>query len=74
MIAFVGVTPTTKSQTIKVYDVRLEITYDLPAGPTIKVKVDGEWEEGELKAKVNGEWVDAEATYVKVDGAWIEIN
>lgn len=43
-------------------------------GPTIKVKVNGEWEEGELKAKVNGEWVDADAAYVKVNGAWIEIN
>ena len=44
------------------------------AGVNVKVKVDGTWEEGELKAKVNGEWVDAEAAYVKVNGAWIEIN
>lgn len=54
--------------------VNLYAGWKLNAGPTIKVKVNGEWEEGELKAKVNGEWVDAESAYVKVNGAWIEIN
>lgn len=50
------------------------VTIPAKAGFAVKVKVDGAWEEGELKAKVNGEWVDADAAYVKVNGAWMEIN
>lgn len=39
-----------------------------------KVKVSGEWVDGDIKCKVNGEWVDADAVYVKVGGEWIEIS
>lgn len=44
------------------------------AGPSPKIKIDGEWLEGELRAKVNDQWVDASALYVKVGGEWIEIS
>lgn len=39
-----------------------------------KVKVSGEWVDGDIKCKVNGEWVDADAVYVKVGGEWVEIS
>lgn len=44
------------------------------AGPSPKIKIDGEWTEGELRAKVDGQWVNASALYVKVGGEWIEIS
>lgn len=44
------------------------------AGPSPKIKIDGEWTEGELRAKVDGQWVNASALYVKVGGVWIEIS
>lgn len=44
------------------------------AGPSPKIKIDGEWTEGELRAKVEGQWVNASALYVKVGGEWIEIS
>lgn len=39
-----------------------------------KVKVSGEWVDGDIKCKVNGEWVDADKVYVKVGGEWVEIS
>lgn len=54
-----------------------EQTYKFrPVFPDIKakVKVSGEWVDGDIKCKVNGEWVDANAVYVKVGGEWIEIS
>lgn len=43
------------------------------AGVTAKVKVSGEWVDGDIKCKVNGEWVDADAVYVKINDTWIKI-
>lgn len=55
------------------YEVWWEVSYTVP-DITVKLKVNGAWQNGTLMTKVNGEWVNSSGGYVKVNGEWIQVE
>lgn len=60
--------------TAYLYDVYLEVTYELPSRVKNKVKINGSWVEAEPYVKVNGTWEKATNAFIKVNGNWEEVK